>query len=72
MAGHLGNPTRPHHKASVKTPFGLSAQLPLQVFFDHILPPLRDGLDPRNVLEALRNGRKFENIITEQNRWKGF
>ena len=72
MAGHLGNPHRTRRNASVKTPFGLSAALPLQMFLENILPPLQDGLNPRNVLEALRKGQKSHNLITEQNRWKGF
>lgn len=68
MAGHLNNPYQTRHNASVKTPFGLSTELPLQMFFDNILPPLRDDVKSSSVLEALRD----DHLITEHHRWRGF
>ncbi|KAF7799147.1 hypothetical protein EIP86_010378 [Pleurotus ostreatoroseus] len=58
----------------IETPYGPSRELTTRYFFDHILPPLRHGLDPAQVVTTLKSSRQsvFAGIITKQDRWRGF
>lgn len=72
MAAHLDNPNRRRPSYVIETPCGPSGVIPLQVFLDSVLPPLRPGFDPRQVLESLKNSQKSYKAITRRNRWRGF
>ena len=56
----------------VKTPSGSYSELPLQTFFDRILPPLRHGLHSDLIFGSLKKEKKAHKILTQQNRWRGF
>ncbi|KAF7799144.1 hypothetical protein EIP86_010375 [Pleurotus ostreatoroseus] len=58
----------------ITTPFGGVLERPIQLFFDEILPPLKYGLDPAQLIHNLTHGRKSSSYrpITKQNRWRGF
>ena len=61
-------------RREIETPYGPSRELTAQYFFDHVLPPLRHGLDPARVVTTLKSSRQslFARVITKQARWRGF
>ncbi len=59
-------------RGGIKTPFGVSHEVPVQHFLDHFLPQLRHGLSPAPVLEAIKTSRTLSSCLTKQGRWRGF
>lgn len=72
MPTHLDNPSRRRPGRVIETPFGPSNVIPLQVFLDSVLPPLRLGFDVRQVLESLKNSQKSYQGTTGRKRRRGF
>ncbi|KAF7799155.1 hypothetical protein EIP86_010386 [Pleurotus ostreatoroseus] len=56
----------------IKTPLGSFSELPLQTFFDKILPPLHHDLHPDQIFQRMKNIKKSPKVITRQKRWRGF
>lgn len=57
------------------TPIGWSKQVPIRLFLDHVLPPLRHSLDVTQIAEQLCGppGTTSRNTpITSRGRWRGF
>ncbi|KAF7799146.1 hypothetical protein EIP86_010377 [Pleurotus ostreatoroseus] len=70
----LHNP-RTTPKRVPKTPFGTVLERSVQTFFGDILPPIRYGLDPAQLVHHLKADRttaSSRHAITKQNRWRGF
>lgn len=71
MADYLYSlvPTR-----TIRTPYGPRHELTVQDFFDHVLPSLKSGINPAQVVATLKNNGtpSFNKAITQHGRWKGF
>lgn len=59
---------------TISTPFGPCHELTAQDFFDHVLPSLKPGINPAQVVATLKTAGtlSFDEAITQHNRWKGF
>lgn len=60
--------------SGIKTPFGVSREVPLQHFLHRILPQLPHGLNPAQVLETIKtsSNSSSQKILTKHGRWRGF
>lgn len=64
-----------HTHRTFSTAFGTVTQVPVRLFLNDILPPLRHGLDATKVSNTLNKTGKRSSThkpITLRNRWRGF
>lgn len=50
----------------------MAREVPLQRFFDDLLPKLRHGLDPERVLDTIKTSKTSSSCLTKRGRWRGF
>lgn len=57
---------------TVATSHGPTVTVPVQFFFDHVLPPLQPGINPTDVIARVkRAGSRNHRPITRSDRWRG-